>query len=88
MRFKGSEIPYFAFGRAYMRVGATNRQLSAKELENLIIEKHKILWEDGISDKSIHSLCHRDYAASDNNFDVGKIGDGQVIWKLKKEVEA
>ncbi|MFH1230822.1 MAG: ATP-binding protein [Planctomycetota bacterium] len=41
VRFTGSEIPYFAYGRAYIRVGDEDRKLSAKELENLIIRKNK-----------------------------------------------
>lgn len=33
VRFKGNDIPYFAYGRAYIRVADEDRQLSAKELE-------------------------------------------------------
>ena len=39
--FSGSEIPYFAYGRAYMRVADEDRQLSAKELENIILSKNQ-----------------------------------------------
>ena len=35
VKFEGSESPYFAYGRAYIRVGDEDKQLSAKELENL-----------------------------------------------------
>jgi len=38
VKFSGNEIPYFAYGRAYIRVGTSNRQLSAKEIENVILE--------------------------------------------------
>ena len=41
VRFTGSEIPYFAYGRAYIRVGDEDRKLTAKELENIIIKKNK-----------------------------------------------
>ena len=53
--FKGNNIPYFAFGRAYMRVADEDRQLSAKELEG-IMNKNKILWEDDVSIKSVEEV--------------------------------
>ncbi len=37
--FVGNEAPYFAYGRAYMRVADEDRQLTAKELEALILKK-------------------------------------------------
>ena len=39
--FSGSESPYYAHGRAYMRVADEDRQLSAKELEAIILRKHR-----------------------------------------------
>jgi len=50
VRFKGNDIPYFAYGRAYIRVADEDRQLSAKELEVLIIRKNKdkLRWDTGI----------------------------------------
>jgi len=39
--FSGNEKPYFAHGRAYMRVADEDRQLSAKQLEALIIRKNR-----------------------------------------------
>lgn len=56
VKFTGSEIPYFAYGRAYIRVGPADRQLSAKELEKMILKRHKFLWEDEKSDKSIRDV--------------------------------
>lgn len=41
VEFFGNESPYFAFGRAYVRVGNENKQLSAKGLEKIIIEKNE-----------------------------------------------
>ncbi len=38
---RGSEKPYMAYGRAYMRVGDEDRRLSQDELENLILFKHQ-----------------------------------------------
>ena len=56
--FEGEEVPYYAFGRAYMRVGDEDRKLSAKELENLILEKNKgkNRWESEVSDAMIEDV--------------------------------
>jgi len=50
VRFKGNDIPYFAYGRAYIRVTDEDRQLSAKELEGLILgkNKNKLRWDTKI----------------------------------------
>ncbi|MDL2227000.1 putative DNA binding domain-containing protein [Deltaproteobacteria bacterium OttesenSCG-928-M10] len=51
--FSGSESPYFAYGRAYIRVADEDRQLSAKELENLILNKnHEALRWDNKPDRA------------------------------------
>ncbi|OGR06662.1 MAG: AAA family ATPase [Deltaproteobacteria bacterium RIFOXYD12_FULL_50_9] len=49
--FIGKDGPYFAYGRAYMRVADEDRQLSAKELENLILAKNReaLRWDNAIS---------------------------------------
>jgi len=39
--FEGKDVPYFAFGRVYMRIADEDRQISARELEHLIIKKNK-----------------------------------------------
>ncbi len=40
--FQGKNNPYYAaYGRAYMRVADEDRQLSAKELENLILARNR-----------------------------------------------
>ncbi|MFA4888069.1 MAG: ATP-binding protein [Candidatus Omnitrophota bacterium] len=41
LNFQGKDVPYFAFGRAYMRVADEGRQISAREFEHLIIKKNK-----------------------------------------------
>ena len=48
VRFDGKEAPYFAHGRAYMRVADEDRQLSAREIENLIISKNQqaLRWDN------------------------------------------
>jgi ATP-dependent DNA helicase RecG len=39
--FSGKESPYFAYGRAYVRVADEDRQMSAKELERFILAKNR-----------------------------------------------
>lgn len=39
IRFEGGETPYFAFGRAYLRVADEDRQLTSKELQKIILTK-------------------------------------------------
>lgn len=41
IRFDGQNAPYFAHGRAFMRVADEDRQLSAAELETIIVDKNQ-----------------------------------------------
>ena len=56
--FSGKDGPYFAYGRAYMRVADEDRQLSAKELENVILAKNRtaLRWDNAPSSKSLQDL--------------------------------
>ncbi len=56
VKFEGSNAPYFAYGRAYIRVGDENKQISAKELESIILKKNKASWEEGFSDKTLEDV--------------------------------
>ena len=53
IRFDGQNAPYFAHGRAYMRVADEDRQLSAAELEAIIVEKNQnaLRWDTRALDK-------------------------------------
>jgi ATP-dependent DNA helicase RecG len=53
LRFDGQNPPYFAHGRAYMRVADADRQLSAAELEALIVDKNQsaLRWDNRALDK-------------------------------------
>jgi len=53
--FSGDDSPYFAYGRAYIRVADEDRVLSPTELENFINKKNEMrgTWDSGISDKTI-----------------------------------
>ncbi len=48
--FEGDDMPYFAYGRAYKRVADEDRQISAKELESIIVKKNmeSIRWDANI----------------------------------------
>lgn len=54
VQVEGSEHPYYAYGRAYIRVGDEDRQLSARELENLILDKNRdrIRWDTEVCAKA------------------------------------
>lgn len=53
IRFDGQNAPYFAHGRAYMRVADEDRQLSAAELESIIVDKNQnaLRWDNRALDK-------------------------------------
>lgn len=48
VEFEGNDIPYFANGRAYMRVSDEDKQLSQRELKRLILknEEKNNKWEE------------------------------------------
>lgn len=47
VEFSGEDNPYYAFGRAYLRVADEDKQMSANEIEKFILEKNKdsIRWD-------------------------------------------
>ncbi len=56
VEFSGENVPYYAFGRAYIRVADEDKPLSAKELEKLILKRNKFLWDEEISEKSVKDV--------------------------------
>ena len=54
--FEGHEVPYFAYGKAYIRVGTENKLMSAQELKNYILKRNKSLWEEQLSDKTVDNI--------------------------------
>jgi len=58
VRFSGNDIPYLAFGRAYIRVGDEDRQLSARELEKMFLSrnKDKARWESELSERKVSDV--------------------------------
>lgn len=53
--FEGDNVPYYAYGRAYMRVADEDKLMSPQELENYIIKKHAKTnpWDYEVCDKTI-----------------------------------
>ena len=58
VEFEGDDIPYLAFGRAYMRVGDEDRQLSMKEIRKLILKDEDDIgkWENKVSDYKVKDI--------------------------------
>jgi len=46
--------PYFAYGRAYIRVGESDKQLSVQEIKDRF--RNDFLWEEEISDKKLKDV--------------------------------
>ncbi|MFZ3114608.1 MAG: ATP-binding protein [Syntrophales bacterium] len=59
--FTGKEAPYFAYGRAYMRVADEDRHLTAKELENLILARNReaLRWDSQPCTSDLKDLNER-----------------------------
>lgn len=53
--FSGKDIPYYAHGRAYVRVGEEDKKISPQELERLILKKNKskIGWDEEICERAV-----------------------------------
>lgn len=52
---QGNDIPYFAYGRVYIRISDEDKLLSRKELENMIIRKNRsqLKWDTAICKNAI-----------------------------------
>lgn len=91
---EGKDAPYFAYGRAYVRVGDEDRQLSAKGLEYLILQKNRdhLRWDAETCDraaledissgklKSFLKTCGLKYDTIPNSLEkLGLIRDGKLL---------
>ncbi len=58
VRFSGNDAPYLAYGRAYIRIADEDRQLSARELEKMFLNRAKgdSRWETELSDKKLSAV--------------------------------
>ena len=55
---EGWQMPYFAYGRAYIRVADEDRKLSASELKSFILQNNRdaLRWEDEPSGLTLEQL--------------------------------
>lgn len=58
VKFEGDDLPYLAYGRAYMRVGDEDKKLSQKEIKKIIlkVEEKNNRWEDKVSDITLEEI--------------------------------
>lgn len=58
IKAQGQHKPYFAYGRAYMRVADEDRQMSARELESLILRQNQaaMRWDNQPSGRALSTL--------------------------------
>jgi len=91
--FSGKDRPYFAYGRAYMRVADEDRHLTAKELENLILARNReaLRWDNqpckvfikDLNERKIKAFVKRAGLAWDKVSNVleklALIKDGQLL---------
>jgi len=56
--FRGTDKPYFAYGRVYLRVADEDKQLSSAEIEKLILEKniYKSHWDSEVCELQTDSI--------------------------------
>ena len=77
--FEGDNVPYYAYGRAYLRVADEDKVMSPQELESYILKKNenKSYWDSEASDKTIDDVDEKiliDYIVKANA--AGRIGYG------------
>jgi ATP-dependent DNA helicase RecG len=75
--FVGDNVPYYAYGRAYLRVADEDRVMSPRELESYILRRNmnKDNWDSEASDKTIDDVNEnilRKYISKANA--AGRIG--------------
>ena len=88
--FDGDEPPYFAYGRAYIRVADEDKHMSPAELEDFILRKNARtdIWDSGLSDKTEANMDDsvlKDYLERANQadrIDFTYTNKGDVLQKL------
>jgi len=75
---QGNNSPYFAYGRAYIRVGESDKALSVHEIETRILSKKKLLWESEISRKSLADVKWRADLSESRRKEIPEIPDRAI----------
>lgn len=94
IKFEGTEAPYFAFGRAYLRVADEDRQLTSKELQKIILTKaqNDTPWELDVPEKNPYSMdeideksvkCFIERANAVGRIDFPFTNKAEILKKLK-----
>ena len=89
--FEGDNVPYYAYGRAYLRVADEDRVMSPPELESYILKKNvnKNPWDSEASDMTIDDVDEKilmDYIAKANaagRIDYGYTDKYDILTRLK-----
>jgi ATP-dependent DNA helicase RecG len=95
VEFMGDNAPYYAFGRAYVRVADTDRQMSAAELESYILKKNEGhgFWDGSVSEKTVSDVDEavlRDYIDRGNRagrVDFPYTNNAEVLNRLSATVD-
>ncbi len=53
LKFKGDKTLYYAYGKAYIRVADVDKPLHPKEIEDMIINKNLMYWDNQLSERNI-----------------------------------
>lgn len=66
VRFKGSDIPYYALGRVYMRVGDEDRRMSSAEIRKIILKTYEgeVQWDNqpsALGPQAVNELVVREF---------------------------
>lgn len=83
VEFSGFEVPYYANGRAYIRVGDEDRRLSPQEIKRLIIQKSRdsLRWDnqpsrlgvDDVNEDVMHNFIKKANLAGRIDFDYSDV---------------
>jgi ATP-dependent DNA helicase RecG len=88
--FEGDNVPYYAYGRAYLRVADEDRVMSPQELESYILNKKSNTtdWDSEASDKTVDDVDEKilmDYIAKANaagRIDYGYTNKTDILTRL------
>ena len=89
--FEGNNVPYYAYGRAYLRVADEDRVMSPQELESYILKKNanKTAWDSEASNMTGDDVDEKilmDYIAKANaagRIDYGYTDKYDILKRLK-----
>jgi len=85
VEFLGNKVPYFAYGRAYIRVADEDRRLSVHELENMILDKKrdKLRWDtDVCKDATLEDISEHKFVSFLKG--AGRLYEGDLHSSLDK----